>query len=1788
MDTLKIRIPGMLVPIQPEDNTDELSITETYEITPATRSEFSSHPEATLDGMKVVEFTYEDGTVWLGDYQTIDEIFPGTSEHLRSIEKTKSDVLDIPAELVVEEQSRGGAFRAIALKVVKIFTKKKVLTPLVKDLAEKLEQKHLTLGPGPGLFRLTPAFELKKPTYGPEGDYLLFLHGTASSTHGSFGDLQGATAWTFIHQTFGDRVLAFEHQSLTLSPLQNVLDLINQLPNKASLTLVSQSRGGYIGDILNRFFGKDVSPSGFSANEKNYLRKHDRKDDLDLIEKIEKAAVSKNITIVKYIRVACPSSGTTLASRRLNIYLNVIFNVIGLAVGSAANPIYKAFKELLAALVESKDDASVLPGLEVQNPRSPFNQMLNNSQPETLIDTPLIIIAGYAKASLRWQGLKVILSNLFFWGDNDFVVDTQSMYNGARREKDGAQYFVDTSTEVSHFNYYQNEKTRNALLLALRSTDQALIPGFTRLESRAFTDAEIRNIEAIIPGGSVFQDTVSGKKPIVVLLPGIMGSTLSIRDERIWINFLGFVKGSLTHLLHSDDNNPNVKATGLVGSSYRKLVNHLNKDYDVVTFPFDWRCSLVEGASAFNRRIEQLLDLGQPIKIIAHSMGGVLVRDFMVYHEDTWGKLKASKNFRLLFLGAPLRGAFRIPYVLFGLDSIIHKLDFLDRTHTQKELLEVFSQFPGILNLLPLTTDDENDFAKSSTWEAMRKAFGDGQWPIPDQKLLDGFGAYRNRVLQKIDNLDYGPAVYIAGQTGRRDQTISSYRFANKGKGGQETLEFLATKEGDGSVTWASGIPQTLIAGNAVYYSRVSHGELANEPKLFGAITDLLEEESTSRLPCAKPMVRGLGTEFKAKETIDFDFSPEGVERTLLGLDADSPFVAGDVPISVSVSNGDLRYAKYPILVGHFENDGIQSAEKAIDWHLNGELGRRVRLGLYPGAHGTSEMVDGGKNKIFKGAVIVGLGLQGQLTEYRLTSTIEKGVAKYLANMNIQPPQELLPNQKPILYGISALLIGSGYGGLRIEHSIRAIIQGIQNANAIIRKIYPSPKTIETIEFVELYKDRALAAIKAIGNIEHAKDRSLNIFKNSNKIKKLNGWRERLPVDNTTEWWTRVTVVRSKEEESLYRVTFTISTDAARAEERHISTIDATLSEMLEGISTNDRWSPELAKTIFELMIPNDFKDQIKRQSNINWILDKYTAGFPWELLQDNVVNARPLSVNAGMVRQLATQEFRINVNSVAEQTAIVIGDPNLNNPARQLKAARLEGEEVAEMLCNQGLAVKKLINEKATEILLALFSKNYKIVHLAGHGIFSSDPTKPTGMLIGENAFLTPAHIEQMGSVPELVFVNCCFLGEMDAASEELTSRRTRLAANLGTQLIEIGVKAVVVAGWAVNDAAALDFAERFYQCMFEGDTFGEAIKKARRTVYEEHGTRNNTWGAYQSYGDPYYQLISRNVSKPRETYDFIIPEEAEIELNNLLNKVESGGSDQDAVLNTMDALDKALVKANIRSARIIELQALLYCALNKYDLAMSKFDELWKEEKANFSFSSTEKYCNIQIKHHVQNILDSRKSGTLDPRVEKSAIDSIKENIAKLESLKSFGETIERLNLTGSAYKRLAMVVSNQEKKDAYGRSAFYYRQAFHKSNASSRYYPLTNRVAIENALVLADVCDWGKSPLLSKKKTAEELNAELEKIQQRSDQEMEYWDWIAEATLLLCLLLLNSKTVTYINVLESYKMGFGTGSPGQNQTEIEQLDFLMDALKMAEDKATNLLGIVRRLKIDLQASM
>ena len=88
---------------------------------------------------------------------------------------------------------------------------------------------------------------------------------------------------------------------------------------------------------------------------------------------------------------------------------------------------------------------------------------------------------------------------------------------------------------------------------------------------------------------------------------------------------------------------------------------------------------------------------------------------------------------------------------------------------------------------------------------------------------------------------------------------------------------------------------------------------------------------------------------------------------------------------------------------------------------------------------------------------------------------------------------------------------------------------------------------------------------------------------------------------------------------------------------------------------------------MFELMVPNDFKDGLGQLSNVVFVLDGETAAYPWELMTD--AGDSPLCTRLRMVRQLQSATFRQHLRVTTSRYALVVGDPKVTPPFQQLAA---------------------------------------------------------------------------------------------------------------------------------------------------------------------------------------------------------------------------------------------------------------------------------------------------------------------------------------------------------------------------------------------------------------------------------------------------------------------------------------------------------------------------------------
>ncbi len=323
---------------------------------------------------------------------------------------------------------------------------------------------------------------------------------------------------------------------------------------------------------------------------------------------------------------------------------------------------------------------------------------------------------------------------------------------------------------------------------------------------------------------------------------------------------------------------------------------------------------------------------------MAHGTGGLIVRELVYRHPQIWKALRSQCACSALLLGSPLGGTYRIPQLLFGEDAVIRQLAGLDLYHSTAELTAVFAGLPGLMCLLPFSTA-LTDYADPATWEALRTGLQRPEWPLPDPAMLALFDQYRKDVTEGMAHAAPGGVAFIAGQSPAGHLTPDGHRFEADGR-----LSFTGTAAGDGSAPWADSIPAYLQSSGQVYYTDVPYGALPCDKRLFTAIREILQAGATTLLLTEAPAVRGIGKSQPQKTAVSFGLSPENLERSMLGLPQDTVYREGAVPITISLSNGDCKFAAHPVLAGHFLNDGLFSAEKSINRYLQDELAKRHGL----------------------------------------------------------------------------------------------------------------------------------------------------------------------------------------------------------------------------------------------------------------------------------------------------------------------------------------------------------------------------------------------------------------------------------------------------------------------------------------------------------------------------------------------------------------------------------------------------------------------------------------------------------------------------------------------------------------------------------------------------------------------------------------------------------------------------------------------------------------------------
>ena len=1577
------------------------------------------------------------------------------------------------------------------------------------------------------------------PASSDGGPLLVLVHGTFVDTVSTFGKL-----WTMHPQTVRDlfaryqgRVYALDHPTLGESPITNALALVRAMPAGARLHLVTHSRGGLVAEVLARACGGgplDADGLALFAAEKYAAQRAD-------LQALVKMAQSKGLKVERVVRVACPARGTLLASKRFDAYLSVLQWGLQLA----GVPVAPQLVDLLHEVARRRADPSVLPGLEAMMPESAVVAWLNAGS--EAIPGELRVIAGDLQGDSIGSWVKTLLSDAFYWTDNDLVVQTRSMYGGAPRAgvmaspAAPASFLLDRGAKVTHFNYFANDRTVAAIASALIDDAPADFAAIGPLSWAGSDASGTRGARAVARSrGDDATGSSAAERPAVFVLPGILGSNLKLDGKRVWLSFR-FING-LMKLAWDPASTAHVEPDGPIGGSYDDLIERLADTHEVIPFAYDWRRPIEDEA----RRLADAVDAAlaarsasqQPVRLLAHSMGGLVARTLRLERPETWQRMMARDGARLLMLGTPNGGSWAPMQTLSGDDTFGNALVAFGSLFNNGGARKMMAGMPGFIQLQAALLDPALGLDQAASWQKLADAdmaalrersvwHDEGaqrsiyEWGAPPQTVLDQAVALRRRLDAQVAELgtDASRMLLVLGHAAFTPAGIVL---------GSDGLEYLDTPDdGDGRVTLASA----LLPGVRTWKVDASHGSLPNEASAFAAYVELLNTGQTSQLDAYVPPAATRDGHAPARPVLVRNRPSHGAPSRPPPSDPSDVFAvpapapagprAGAVgsALRVSVLNGDLKFIHQPLMVGHYRALALTGTEAVVDRLVARALSKSMALGLYPDAAGAIQIFGNARpdpeNPLAMArpgaAIVVGLGEEGKLRQTDLVYTVRQAVLAFAQRVAESPGGGAAG------FEMATTLMGSGGTGITAGVSARLIAQGAFDANQKLRDgDWPQ---LTRLTLVELYLDRASEAWRSLQVQAIAAPHQLEL---TGTVQSGPGALRRL-LDSSYRGasYDFISALPAPGSDAAQPcIAYILDTKRARTEVRAQHAQGTLLRELVAKASNDANTDPHIGRTLFKLLIPVEMEPFLGGTSEMVIELQPATAGIPWELLDTSptpqAVDQRPWAIRSKLIRKLQLTEFRAQVADASpDDSVLVIGEP-LCDPAiyPPLDGARREAIAVAARLTTPGSGiaadrVRALVeHDDAQTIINALFERPYRVVHIAGHGEYGANGGV---VLSGLTTYLGANEVRAMRTVPELVFLNCCHLAGRDAAAVLKPYDRAGFAANIAEELIRVGVRCVVAAGWAVEDDAAEQFATSFYASLLAGARFIEAVGVARTAAWNAN-RQGNTWAAYQCYGDPEWswRRAGADAQRPARTlgdeYASVgSPPSLTVALETLAIGSQYGQAAPEQQLDRVRFLDTRFAPQWGSMGAVAEAFGIAYAAAGASDKAIEWYRAALDAEDGSATFRAAEQLGNQLARR------GEKRSGVTAARSE------IKAGITQLERLAAVQLTTERASLLGSAFKRLTMVEwragQHAAAQRALDESVRHYGTAeamARKSGAVNLFYPAKNCISAElRAAFLRK-----KLPQLAH----ERMSAVSESLQRAATDTPDFWSVVGQTELLI----------------------------------------------------------------------
>jgi pimeloyl-ACP methyl ester carboxylesterase len=1020
----------------------------------------------------------------------------------------------------------------------------------------------------------------------------------------------------------------------------------------------------------------------------------------------------------------------------------------------------------------------------------------------------------------------------------------------------------------------------------------------------------------------------------VVVLHGITGGELTVSppneaSQHVWLNLPRIAIGALGWLGITPElkSKFDVQATGIFKKWYSEMLLNLAADqWNVQAFWYDWRLDFANIADALRGQIDRWFGPNSPVNLVAHSMGGLISRTFILRHPDRW-----ARGGHLVMLGTPNHGSFAIPQLITGALDTIRKLAILDVTHSRRELLDVLNTFPSSFQMLPspLVMSEMEKLYEETTWSG----FG------VTQKLLDLSRQSHERLASVIDP---SRMTYIAGCNRPTKCDVADWNRLDEPAG------YAVSLEGDGTVPHRLSFLGHGSKQVPTYFVDCEHGALPNNSDVVGATLQLLAGAPCS-LPDKPPKPRGLASAkaqedaHSARELLDEERlrrlsnrlrvsergrrevpltneevrAEEMIVHSFLATD-DTAEDRGAIDVRVTGAPGEVqpepKRVRIRIRLAQAEIERISAGQPKVDaisvGHYIGVAPQNAELALDRAISG-SKPGTGIDSNLFitalhrRGAVSGELGKNTQLVDTRDSSRVivlagmgQPGTFR-VAELTVLARELVWMLGRSGRKHLQTVLIGSGAGNIPVSDAICAWLRGVKRA--LYDAAPTGDPTLEVITFVDSSPTNFLLMHRALMGAREtfARDPEALEINYSKPNKRILAAAEKNARAEAREKGVRDlqrSLARDASDSVVEPVRLTIRLQGDRFEFAAL-TKDASVPqrvtqikpELIDEVNNQLTVASDFAvqldrgNLIGRLLIPRDLRETIFR-SGVPLVItvDATTARIHFEMISFTPATQAKcferesfLGTACRLTRQLRTGFAPLPEPPIITGRALrvlVIADPAADAP---LPGAREEGESVAAIFEEFGqppdVEVVRLFGpEEATRVAVLdqLINHRFDILHYCGHCYFNAADPPQSGWLFKGNPqyVLTAFELDRIDRIPQFVFSNAC---ESGITPDRALEQNALLAPSFAEAFFARGVSNFVCTAWPVDDAAALAFARRFYRGLLgqEGppESAQEAMAAAREEIATKHGRGGlQTWGAYQHYGDPNFRMVAPAKPQP------------------------------------------------------------------------------------------------------------------------------------------------------------------------------------------------------------------------------------------------------------------------------------------------------------------------------------